>query len=63
MPAFLATFDASLSGSAGVVFATTFGGIGTNSVLSFAKDTAGKILIGGYTTATSFPVTDGTVKR
>ena len=62
LPAFLATFDPSLSGNAGVVFSTTFGGIGQNSVVSLARDAAGKILVGGFTTATSFPVTDGSTK-
>jgi hypothetical protein len=62
LPAFLATFDPTLSGNAGVVFSTTFGGIGQNSVVSLAKDAAGKILVGGFTTATSFPVTDGSTK-
>jgi hypothetical protein len=62
LPAFLATFDPKLSGNAGVVFSTTFGGIGTNSVSSLAKDSSGKILVGGQTTAANFQVTDGTVK-
>jgi hypothetical protein len=62
LPAFLATFDPTLSGNSGVVFSTTFGGIGQNSVVSLAKDSAGKILVGGFTTATSFPVTDGSTK-
>jgi hypothetical protein len=62
VPAFLATFDPALSGNAGVVFSMTFGGIGQNSVVSLARDTAGRILVGGFTTAPSFPVTDGSVK-
>jgi hypothetical protein len=62
LPAFLATFDPTLSGNASVVFSTTFGGIGQNSVVSLARDAAGKILVGGFTTATSFPVTDGSTK-
>jgi hypothetical protein len=62
LPAFLATFDPALSGNAGLVFSTTFGGIGQNSVISLARDTAGRILVGGFTTAPSFPVTDGSVK-
>jgi hypothetical protein len=62
LPAFLATFDPALSGNAGVVFSMTFGGIGQNSVTSLARDTAGRILVGGFTTAPSFPVTDGSVK-
>ncbi len=62
MPAFLVTFDPTLSGNAGVVFSTTFGGLGQNWVTCLVRDTAGKILVGGYTTATSFPVTDGSVK-
>jgi hypothetical protein len=44
------------------VFSTTFGGIGENSVVSLAKDSLGNILVGGFTTATSFPVTDGSTK-
>ena len=59
---FLVTFDPTLSGNAGVVFSTTFGGLGQNWVTCLVRDTAGKILVGGYTTATSFPVTDGSVK-
>jgi hypothetical protein len=62
LPAFLATFDPTLSGNAGVVFSTTFGGIGTNSVSSLAKDGDGNILVGGQTTAANFQVTDGSVK-
>lgn len=62
LPAFLAAFDPAVSGNAGVVFSTTFGGVGQNSVTSLARDTAGKILVGGFTTATSFPVTDGSTK-
>jgi hypothetical protein len=62
LPAFLATFDPTVSGNAGVVFSTTFGGVGQNSVVSLARDSAGKILVGGFTTATSFPATDGSTK-
>ena len=62
LPAFLVTLDPAVSGNAGVVFSSTFGGVGQNSVVCLTKDTSGKILVGGFTTASSFPVTDGSVK-
>jgi hypothetical protein len=63
LSAFLTTFDPTLSGNAGIVFSTVFGGIGTNSVQALAHDTTGNILVGGTTTASSFPVTDGSTKN
>jgi len=62
LSAFLATFDPSISGNAGVVFSTVFGGVGNNSVTALAHDTSGNIIVGGTTTASSFPVTDGSTK-
>jgi hypothetical protein len=62
LSAFLATFDPALSGNASIVFSTVFGGIGTNSVQALVRDSTGNILVGGTTTASSFPVTDGTAK-
>ncbi|MDR3718365.1 MAG: SBBP repeat-containing protein [Bryobacteraceae bacterium] len=62
LSAFLATFDPAVSGNASVVFSTVFGGIGTNMVQALAHDTTGNIIVGGTTTASSFPVTDGTTK-
>jgi len=62
LSAFLATFDPALSGNASVVFSTTFGGVGTSTVNALGHDSSGNILVGGTTTASSFPVTDGSVK-
>ena len=62
LSAFLATFDPAVSGNAGLVFSTQFGGVGTNSVTALAKDASGNIIVGGFTSASSFPVTDGSTK-
>ncbi len=62
LSAFLATFDPTISGNAGLAFSTVFGGTGSNTVLGLARDQAGNILVGGSTTTSSFPVTDGSTK-
>ena len=62
LSAFLATFDPAISGNAGLAFSTVFGGTGSSLVSSLARDAAGNILVGGVTTTSSFPVTDGSTK-
>ncbi len=62
LSAFLATFDPTISGNAGLAFSTVFGGTGSNLVSSLARDAAGNILVGGVTTTSGFPVTDGSTK-
>jgi hypothetical protein len=60
--AFVATIDPTLSGSAGLVFSTTFGGSTLNTVTSLAADTSGNLIVGGYTDSADFPVTDGSTR-
>jgi hypothetical protein len=62
LSAFLATIDPAISGNAGLVFSTLFGGGGASQVTALAKDSAGNILVGGVTSTNSFPVTDGSTK-
>lgn len=60
--AFVATIDPAQSGSAGLVFSTTFGGSTLNTVTSLALDAAGNLIVGGYTDSADFPVTDGSTR-
>lgn len=62
LSAFLATFDPAISGNAGLAFSTVFGGTGTSTVTSLARDASGNVFVGGTTTTSSFPVTDGSTK-
>lgn len=60
--AFLATFDPTRSGSAGLVFSTVFGGTTLNTVTSLTRDALGNLLVGGYTNSADFPVTNGAAR-
>lgn len=60
---FLAKFDPTQSGTASLVYSTYFGGSGADSVTGVATDSNGNVYLGGTTSSSNLPTTQGAYQQ
>lgn len=60
--AFLTVLDPAKSGPAALAYSSLFGGTLIDAATGVAADSAGRLIVSGFTTSFDFPVTDGSQK-